>query len=131
MNKTEDIMRFLCRISSIAVIGMFIYMFYLIYQLIFVYGDISFFTIGAVILALPSIVFYFPFFYYAWFEKIDSIPMKFFTKVITIFMGVIFIVSFVSYGVEGNLATDKLDFLYLALLMVAFVPLFYFGWRKK
>ena len=131
MNRTEDIMKFLCRISSLAVVAMIIYTFYLLFKLIFVYGEISFFTIGGFIISFPSILFYFPFFYYAWFEKTDSKIIKKVTKAITVFLAVIFIIVLISSGVEGFLATESIEFLYLALLIVACVPLYYFGWRKN
>lgn len=121
----ETIMNWWAKLTSIAIIGLFLYSIYLIIQIFLLPGSVPWWIYILPFYLLFALIYYYPFFYYGWSKRTDSHTMKTYTKILAIFYNVIALITVV---ISVKTFEDILIIIPPTLLMI---PLIYYGWRKK
>ncbi len=123
----ETIMKWWAMITSLVIVGGFIYGIYLTIQIFLLPGVTPWWIYIIPLSMISGLLFYSPFFYYGWVKKPNNQSMKLFTKGVTIVyvLGVLF-GSISSYGLDF-----PKDFIFIIPTFILLTPLFYFGWRKS
>lgn len=133
----ERLMNIWIKISSLAIVGYAFYMIHLGISFVELYNNQTYqfislssliFIVLAVIFTLIfGLIFYSPFFYYAWINKPDK-NWKSFARIISI----IFIVSFILGLINAwGLDVTGEDAFFISLFILFLIPLYYYAWRSE